>query len=94
MRNVRKAARGKGVQPASGLAVPRLRASRIPQKGGIDEKEVEAPRKVRYAHKIGGEMANGREIRAENLLCRQGRRGVFPIHHDRRSQPEAVYLRV
>ena len=82
MRDVRQAARGKGLQPASGIAISRLCKAGIPQESGIDEKEVEAPRKVRYARQIGRKVANGREACAEDLLRRAGRRCVFPIHND------------
>ena len=92
MRDVREAARRKGLQPASGIAVPCLRKTWIPKEGGIYENEVEAPREVRYTHPIGRKMANGREICAESLLRRYGWRRVFPVHHDRGSQQETVYL--
>ena len=38
-----------GLQPASGIAVPRLRKAWVPQEGGICKKEVKTPWKVRYA---------------------------------------------
>ena len=77
LRDVWKAARKKCLQPASRIAVPRLREAWIPQEGGIDEKEVETPRGVRCVRQIGRKVANGREICAEGLLCRSGRRSVF-----------------